>query len=221
MIANVPRPISEEHLQLTAQERSKYERVWQENVYREQSPAWRVRHELFDALGIKDFFSVAHIGKYIIDIGCGTAKLAEHLWTIGYNVTAVDIAHNAMGEPDAFEAGVRDGFTFVVSPIHDLRLPRHDAGYCVDVMEHIPQPLVGRTLKAISQICDKVYFRIALFPDEYGQTLGLSTLHQTVMPWQWWISELGEYFGIAMSYTEVDPHHGANVLVVITRSKVP
>lgn len=166
---------------LVAAERKKYERVWQENNYRRSSPGVRNVNRIIDALDLQPSMA-------FIDFGSGGGVTLNTLRGLGFlRGIGVDIAVNA---------NIISHLPVIVSPIHELPLVTGiDAGYCVDVMEHIPPQLVNATLERIATIVNGwCYFRIALFPDDYGATLGVGPLHLTLWQPEAWKVALEEHF---------------------------
>lgn len=199
---------------ITKAERLKYERVWQNPVYREESPAVRVLPQIRDELGLGRTLKP---GASLVDLGCGTGRAAQILADEGYNVWGVDIANNAIEKP-------RGSFGYQPAALHEFNFfskVRADAGYCVDVMEHIPEELVMPTLENIAeQVAGSVYFRIAMFGDEWGKAQGYGDLHPTVKDVEWWVSRMCRVWqpGHAVCWwVEDDSHHGNLVLVVVVR----
>ena len=161
-------------------ERRKYERVWMENNYRHSSPGVRNVNRIIDALDLQPSMS-------FIDFGSGGGVTLNTLRGLGFlRGIGVDIAPNA---------NIISHLPVIISPIHEMPLVTGiDAGYCVDVMEHIPEEWVFRTLAKIATNAPEVYFRIALFEDSYGETLGVGKLHMTVKSPEWWLDQLRKPF---------------------------
>lgn len=165
---------------LVASERKKYERVWMEANYRHSSPGLRNMDRIIDALDLQPSMA-------FIDFGSGGGVTLNALRGLGFlRGIGVDIAANANMVPH---------LPVIISPIHEMPMVTGvDAGYCVDVMEHIPEEWVYRTLARIASNVKECYFRIALFEDSYGATLGVGPLHMTVKPPEWWLEQLKKPF---------------------------
>lgn len=194
--------------ELTMIERERYRRVWENPVYREESPAVRALDTVMQTVG-------RDATRRLIDLGCGTGRAARALHFRGYTVGMVDIADNAV------ELGTLAP-PFICAALHEFDTaelwPREEcAGYCIDVMEHIPEALVVPTFENIARnIAGPVYFRIALFGDEWGQQQGYGNLHPTVRPFVWWIQQAMGVFESGDAWLTQDAKHGgimANIVV--------
>lgn len=177
--------------QLTEIERSKYERMWGRDSYRERSPGMR---HLQDALARMR----PVIGSSIVDLGCGTGRVSAALKAGGFEVTGVDIAANAATEFDG---------PCVVATLWDLpeSLGVFDYGFCADVMEHLPTDRVMQALLNISRHVKITYFQIANFVCHEGDAIG-EHLHLTVKPIEWWHKALSQYFDVEQS-SKQSKHH--------------
>ncbi|MEX1669140.1 class I SAM-dependent methyltransferase [Zhongshania guokunii] len=166
---------------IAAEEKAKYQKMWGCESYRERSPGMR---HLTDALArLKPM-----PGASVVDLGCGTGRVSAALQGMGFNVTAVDIAHNACSEFDG---------RFVASCLWELPvdLGRFEYGFCADVLEHVPTDRIPLTLQKISEHVELVYFQIANFVCHEGDKIG-EHLHLTVKPLAWWAEELQQYFNV-------------------------
>jgi 2-polyprenyl-3-methyl-5-hydroxy-6-metoxy-1,4-benzoquinol methylase/uncharacterized Rossmann fold enzyme len=163
-------------------ERIKYETVWEIESYRRDSPG-----ELL--LGV--FFTLCkpHDESTFIDFGCGTGRAMKKLDEVGFNVRGIDIAGNCLDE------GVE--VPFLQANLWELS--RHDIdpcdwGYCVNVMEHIPEQKVEDVLGEIaSHTRVGCFFGISFVKDDFGSLVN-DVLHMTVKPSGWWIDLLRKYF---------------------------
>lgn len=155
-------------------ERAKYEAMWAVPAYRRVSPGLEFVGEAERLLGMMPGDSVA-------DFGCGTGRCVTAFSAAGFDSVGVDIAPSAIEEPGVYiEAALWNAEA----------LPRVDWGFSCDVLEHIPTEKVDDTLKAIHQACRKgAYLNIDTIPDAFGVVIG-QTLHETVMPGEWWQRKL-------------------------------
>src|SRR5690606_13000880 len=109
----------------------------------------------------------------------------------GMDVVMVDFAPNA---PEV-------ELPFVEACLWCMDLPQRDWGYCVDVMEHIPEERVDDALACIASACRDAYFAISCAPADMGELIG-ETLHVTVKPQAWWEEKLAAHFArVAAEYT--------------------
>lgn len=161
-------------------ERVKYETMWAQPAYRERSPGMRMAEQAHQQLRCRP-------GATLCDWGAGTGRASAWFAAQGLDVTAVDIAANAVTEFDG---------PVVVANLWDLpaELGAFDFGFCCDVMEHIPPEHVEATLRGIAQRTRRAcYFQIALFKCHMGEAHGLH-LHLTVKSANWWRAALERQF---------------------------
>jgi SAM-dependent methyltransferase len=174
----------------SAIEKAKYRKMWEFDSYRERSPGLRF---IDDALARMK----PEPGASIIDLGCGTGRVSNHLKQLGYNVTALDIAANACTEFDG---------PFIESCIWEIGdIGQFDYGFCADVMEHLPTEQIDKTLECIKAHVGTCYFQIANFYCHEGDKIGES-LHLTVKPCDWWEVVLKRHFS-SVSITAEPKHH--------------
>lgn len=176
--------------ELERTEREKYQAMWAFDSYRERSPGLRF---LPDALQKLD----PQPASSIVDLGCGTGRVAAELQRLGYSVTGVDIAENACTE-----------FTgpFVTASLWSLptSLGQFQYGFCADVLEHIPTERVAQTLASIAKHANTAYFQIANFVCHEGDKIG-EHLHLTVKPIDWWRDVFAEHWIVEQA--EAAPKH--------------
>ena len=182
-------------MNLTQQEKTKYEQVWSHNQYRNFSPglAAITQQPVPQLLGYK---------TTVLDVGCGSGKASQRLIELGYQVSGFDIADNCL-DRDTKEAF---GFQFYQGCIwEDLgKVPKHHAVFCTDLMEHLPTDRVHDSLVAMREVCTHgVFLGIALFADGFGPKLLGTPLHLTVKPYQWWLAEIASA-GLDVTYFAVD-----------------
>ncbi len=165
-------------------EKEKYERYWEIAGERKVSPGMR---------SIEEFDSECRERglKKILDLGCGQGRTTAYLLERGYDVTATDIAHNAINDDLQSILYGR----FVPAPAWDLPFVDNafDCIFCCDVLEHIPPELVGKTLSEMARVAPVAYLEIASFdrhvkdPREEGSYLHV---HLAVEALSWWYAEL-------------------------------
>lgn len=151
-------------------EREKYERIWEEPLYRSGVGGVNYLTEFLDRVDVEN--------SVVVDFGCGEGKTFAPLKDAGAQVILIDIADNCLPDNNFEKAFLR----------HDLSEPLSlsaDYGYCVDMMEHLPTHQVGDVIDNIFTVVNKCYFMISLVPDKCGELIG-ETLHLTVEPADWW-----------------------------------
>ena len=170
---------------LKNEEKEKYEYMWKQDSYRENSPAF---HRFFDSVK-----SVIDRGDSIIEFGCGTGVgLAELGKT--HDVTGVDIAKNCLSE------GVN--IPFVEACLWDPINLTADVGFCVDVMEHIPTERVSATFREIMKCVPKCLFIVCKQLDSNSRNDTGPKLHLTVKKDNWWINEASKYGKVKVLKTD-------------------
>ena len=156
------------------EEKSKYEKAWAHDAYRNFAPGEQVVMHYVTQCRPRH-------GR-LIDFGAGTGRGALMLHRLGYDITMIDIADNCLDEAVQKEIGDR----LIVANLWDrLDLPKAEEGFCTDVMEHIPPEHVEAVVENTLRLCDRVFFHICLREDHFGKELG-EHLHLTVRPFAWW-----------------------------------
>ena len=173
-------------MELREKEKAKYEKVWKEQAYHSRSPANRIRTVIWKELELAD-------GDRVIDLGCGTGRVATHFARKGVLMTCLDIADNTCQEFDG---------PFIEACLWELPDIHFEKGYCVDVLEHIPTDKVDEVIENIARVCDKVFFQIANFPHVFAG----ETLHLTVRPAPFWEEKLKKCFK-SVKITPGDRHN--------------
>lgn len=176
------------------EEREKYQTMWADPRYSERSPGMRFLDDALQKLNIQP-------GASVVDLGCGTGRVAQALAEQGFDVTAVDIAPNAAAEFSGM---------FICACLWELpeNFRHFDYGFCADVLEHIPTEKISDTLQNIARVADTVYFQIANFECHMGEEHGLH-LHLTVKPIGWWLEALSQHF----DFVEIEPHPKHHIAV--------
>ena len=128
--------------------------------------------------------------KSIIDVGCGTGWLRNKIRHAGY--IGIDIASIFKGK--AKEWAPDEKFMHL-----DLRYPRPeeipqaDVAICMDVLEHIDEPVVDMVIRNTLKWGRETVFGIALFPNVIGGEI----LHVTLKSADWWRDKIKEQTEIA------------------------
>lgn len=159
-------------------EREKYEAMWEHDHYRAVAPAMRYVESAVELLGIVP-------GQSILDLGCGTGRSTAWFQAQGFIATGIDIAENALEE----------SVPFIQQPIWQ-ELPQADFAFSSDVLEHVPEPKVSETLRAVANaVRVGAYLNIDTIPDAFGVKIG-QTLHMTIRPGEWWQQQLEREFAV-------------------------
>ena len=156
-------------------EKEKYVRVWSTLEYRKHSPAEGLVQLINSKLPDGD----------LLDFGCGTGRAAALLSQMGRSVTMLDFAPNCR---DEYAANLP---FYEVDMTESIPL-RAEAGYCVDVMEHIEPDKVERVVENITNAAKTVFFQISTAHDSLGELIG-HDLHLSVHDHLWWKALLSRF----------------------------
>ena len=140
-------------------ETRKYEKAWDYEPYRRTSPGCNV---------FKYLKQVTSPPYSVIDWGCGTGRVAYAFGRWGVKeIHLVDIASNSL---DKTVKDIVDGvgITFTQSPIHLANVKESDLSYCIDVLEHIPEPYIAPTLENMAEHAPLLFAHVATADDKYG-----------------------------------------------------
>lgn len=175
-----------------------YDMLYHDSVYFPQNGiyTWISLLENFEKAG-KTF-------KKGLDVGCGAGAGMLEALARGYDVYGCDIASNE----DLWKE-LNLARRCYVAPAHDMSIfPDNEFDFvmCADVMEHIPESHVDKSLKEIYRVgSDRFLFAIAIQPaSSQGGTV---QCHCTVYPPDWWVEKLQSVgYQIVHAQTE-DEHH--------------
>lgn len=162
---------------LAISERDKYEEVWSHPRYGDFSPGERAAPKAIQYLN-------AQPGSTFIDFGTGSGKGAKALRDIGMNVIAC-VDH-------VFAMQVCQE-KFVGATLWDMPEMHADFGFCVDVMEHLPEEKVDDVIAQIKARCDRCFWQIDLIKDGFGSAVFGEGhfLHTTLKSDIWWEQRVG------------------------------
>lgn len=162
------------------------EKMWMKPDYRHYSAGQKYADNIISQLNIKE-------GDHVLDIGCGTGKLAKELISAGAFVHGIDIAENCL-DKDLEE---RSNFYFSRETIWQMgaRVDKSDYVVCTNVLEHVPQNLIHASLFQInSRMKTGGFFSCSVELDDLGpKHLGIN-LHKTVMSGRWWADQFNRYW---------------------------
>jgi len=119
-----------------------------------------------------------------VDLGCGTGRLVQQWVLEGIDAYGVDLVAE-----QSVDRGVYRGVPsrFITAPLWEMALPHvADVGVCADVLEHIPETHIRKTLARIAASCRMVVFQIAHMP----HVLAGHTLHVTLRDRTWWVVQI-------------------------------
>lgn len=161
-------------------EQQLYERMWRKEWYRKRSPGEQY---------VNDFLKKCRVRKTetICDVGCGTGRASQAMKELGYDVTGIDLARNAL------DPGIE--IPFYQADITKKPLPTvYDWLFCTDVMEHLPTHQVADALvNLVLSMRKGAYFVIPTFGNDI-RTVEVDgdiysrkeDLHKTVKEQPWW-----------------------------------
>ena len=193
VMAEISEMIRTEHLEYRKQARDKYNHLHEKNKMR-PGPVKMVAKR---AMKLID-----HNGKNVIDFGCGNGELSKYLkghdMYVGIDIANELIAKIMKGKRTEKEYFLAESITNVMMPA------KTHIGYCIDVLECVPDDFLQKVLLNISLNVDICIFAVDVVHREY---------QENVHGWNWWKKEIEVYFD-EIHTTEIDNH-----LVLIAKSK--
>ena len=163
-----------------------YRRVWDHPAYRVSSPGEELAQQFLKEAAPKN-------DAEIICFGVGSGREAFMLALFGnLRVTMIDFAENCL-DPEVRGAlkTQADRLKFRLADLTRSIPVTAPYGYCVDVLEHIPEEDVPAALWNILHAAHHVFFAISTVPDNLGAVIG-EALHVTVKTKDWWLAALAK-----------------------------
>ncbi len=165
-----------------AQERAKYEEIWQIPAYKNYSGGLENVERFMKVMNPPP--SPIRETLTLIDIGCGEGLGGLAFQRLGFQVDWMDLTRAGL------HVNVPLG-RFIEAPLwSDWGSQRRTLGwrygFCCDVMEHIPTEYTMLCIDRILSYCGQCWFQIDLNPDQFGKMIG-EPLHLTVRPYDWWL----------------------------------
>lgn len=114
---------------------------------------------VFDALekyNVRRAFEGIPTTSLVLDLPCGTGRLAETLLERGYRVCGADISPAMLEVAGRKLARFGDRFSILLGDVHDLARERpksYDCALCARVLMHFPLVEQMRFLRAVTQLC--------------------------------------------------------------------
>jgi len=113
----------------------------------------RVYNELEKRCIVRAFAHVQKVSR-VLDLPCGTGRLAEPLLEAGYSVTGVDISATMLEQASRRLRRFGSRFVSFVCDVHDMpaRSERFEAALCARVLMHFPLNSQIAFLKAVAAV---------------------------------------------------------------------
>lgn len=123
----------------------------------------------------------------IADLGCGVGKFPK--W-----IAETFPQHYVIGiDPVFVETGKEDGVLFIKGDSTHIPIAKVDVLTSFDVMEHICEEDLEKSLQEIARVTDFYIAKICTRKSKAQGTEG-EDLHPTVQSIEWWMEQLGRYF---------------------------
>lgn len=118
-----------------------------------------LRGRLYVALekrALKRAFRHVHPGSTVVDLPCGTGRLAKFLLNWGYSVVGMDISPAMLHAAQERLAGYGDLFSTQVSNVFELgdEERQFDAALCARVLMHFPVAKQAEFLRGVASLTD-------------------------------------------------------------------
>jgi 2-polyprenyl-3-methyl-5-hydroxy-6-metoxy-1,4-benzoquinol methylase len=129
--------------------------------------------------------------KRALDVGCGPGKGIKTARDAGFEVYGIDISDELKGRWKT--NGIAQWCDVAPASNIPAKDNMFDLTLCTEVMEHIPEELVDKSLQEIRRVsCGVVYFTIATryIPKDRKWLADKFQPHLTVKPVRWWKDRL-------------------------------
>lgn len=170
-------------------EQEKYRDVWTFPKYREHSPGEEAVPRFLRVLS--DNGEHHRPGESVIDFGCGEGRGAVALSAAGFSVCGWDFVDVRSKESIAAMSNFVCEPLWVPSRVGHVMVHGAWAGFCVDVLEHIPTEFTMLSIDNMLRHIGVLYLEISNNPDAMGGLIG-QPLHLTVQPFAWWRDRIKE-----------------------------
>jgi ubiquinone/menaquinone biosynthesis C-methylase UbiE len=111
-------------------------------------------------------------GSMILDLGCGTGQVANHLSGLGYSVVGIDISPLFIKEAEKRKNSAK--FKVMDVTVLDFKSETFDTVITAESIEHVLDP--KKMLKEASRVLKKGGFFILRFPNEQNKLRQVKTL---------------------------------------------
>ena len=142
----------------------------------------------------------------VLDVGCSIGQAVLYFKNRGVDSYGADISSVAIEKCKA--RGMDNCFAY---PAHEMDFKDEffDVVVCAEVLEHIPEEDIYKSIYEISRVCrSRVYLRIGLTKennrryDRIANKHSMKNLHVFVKSEEFWTSLLEKYFDSVVSYSK-------------------